>query len=66
MIQTDEKSGDRWLRNYPNATVFSLLGGMAVVIILAIVFFAIARPHPAEQGKPSTSSPNQPTQSAQP
>jgi hypothetical protein len=48
------------------ATVFSLLGGMAVVIILAIVFFAIARPHPAEQGKPSTSSPNQPTQSAQP
>lgn len=66
MIPTDETSGDRWLRNYPNTVVFSLLGGMAAVILLAIVFFAVVRPHPAEPGKPSTSSPNQPTQSAQP
>ena len=66
MIPTDEQSGDRWLRSHPNATIFSLLGVMAVVIVLAIIFFAIVRPHPAEQGKPTTSSPNQPTQSAQP
>jgi hypothetical protein len=66
MIPTDEQSGDRWLRNYPNAVVFTLLGGMAAVILLAIVFFAVVRPHPAEQAKPSTSSPNQPTQTAKP
>jgi hypothetical protein len=66
MVPTDEKSGDRWIRNYPNAIVFSLLGGMAAVILLAIVFFAVVKPHPAAQPQPSTSPQGQPTQSAKP
>ena len=57
MIPTDEKSGDRWLRNYPNTVIFSLMAGMVVVILLMLAFLFIKRPDtsaPSRQAAPAT------------
>jgi hypothetical protein len=62
MVPTDDKTADRWLRNYPNATVFTLLGIMVAAIVLAIIFFAVVRPNPAAPTK--TSAPPAPASSS--
>ena len=63
MIPTDDKTADRWLRNYPNSTIFTLLGVMMLALVIGTVFFVAMRPDAGaptrhtQQPAPQTQSP---------
>ncbi len=63
MISSNENIADRPIRNHFNKIVFSVLGFMVLVIVLAMLFFHLKKPAVAPASKSTTS---QPTTSTQP
>jgi flagellar basal body-associated protein FliL len=63
MISSDENIGDRPTRKHIGAIIFSVLGFVAFVVLIGMLFIHFKKP---DVGSPPKGQTNQPTTSAQP
>ena len=63
MISSDEYLGDRPIRKHFNAIIFSVLGFVAFVVLIGMLFIHFKKP---DVGSPRKGGADQPTTSTQP
>jgi hypothetical protein len=63
MISSDENIGDRPIRKHVGAIIFSLLGFVVFVVLIAMLFIHFKKP---DVGSHPNGGTNQPTTSTQP